>query len=47
MITKKELSLRICDLENNLEYVLQHLDDLERKVKKLRPKKEKKNETTK
>ena len=39
MITKKELSLRICDLEDNLEYVLQHLDDLEKKIKKLMSKK--------
>ena len=46
MITKKELSLRICDLEDNLEYVLQHLDDLEKKIKKLTPKKGK-NETKK
>lgn len=46
MVTKKELALRVCDLEDNLEYVLQHLDDIEKKVKKLMPKKVK-NETKK
>lgn len=35
MITKKELSLRICDLEDNVEYVLQHIEELEKNVKKL------------
>lgn len=41
MLSKKDLVLRICDLEMNIEYILDRLEKLEK------AKKGKKNETTK
>lgn len=42
MLSKKDLALRICDLEMNIEYILERLDEIEKVTKK-----GKKNETKK
>lgn len=41
MITKKELMTRICELEADVDYLLQMSNKLEKNLKKLEPKKEK------
>jgi hypothetical protein len=40
MITKKELMTRICILEGDVDYLLQMNDKLDKRLKKLEPKKE-------
>ena len=35
MITKKELAIRLCSVESDLEFALMNLHDLEKRVKKL------------
>lgn len=47
MITKKELMVRICELESDIEFVYKQLGDLDKRVKKLEPKKEKKSASKK
>ena len=34
MISKKELMLRLCDVESDIEFLYEHIDKLEKKVKK-------------
>lgn len=31
MLSKKDLALRICDLEMNIEYILDRLDEIEKR----------------
>lgn len=40
MITKRELITRICELEADVDFLLQMNEKLEKRVKKLEPKKE-------
>lgn len=39
MITKKELMFRICDNEANYEWLVMQFEELDKRVKKLEPKK--------
>ena len=39
MISKKELMTRLCSVETNLEFAMEEIDKLEKRVKKLEPKK--------
>ena len=41
MITKRELMARLCEVEADVDYLLQMNEKLEKRVKKLEPKKEK------
>lgn len=40
MLFRKEIGLRLCDLEQDIDYLVNKVEKLERKVKKLEPKKE-------
>lgn len=40
MITKRELMVRVCELEADVDFLLQMNDKLEKRIKKLEPKKE-------
>lgn len=40
MVSKRELATRICELEADVDYLIQMNDKLEKMVKKLEPKKE-------
>lgn len=42
MITKKEIMIRLCDVESSIEINYDKLKKLEKRVKALEPKKEKK-----
>lgn len=35
MISKKELAVRVCELESDIEFIYEQLGDLEKRVKKL------------
>lgn len=47
MITKKDILLWVCKLDDDYEELKGRLDAIEARVKKLEPKKGKKNETKK
>lgn len=40
MLFKREIGIRLCDLEQALDYLVNKVEKLERKIKKLEPKKE-------
>lgn len=44
MISKRELSIRLCEVETDIDFMMQEMDKLEKRIKKLEPKKGKKNE---
>lgn len=46
MITKKEIMMRLCEVENNIEWIMSCGDKFDERLKKLESKKGK-NETTK
>lgn len=39
MISKKELMIRLCEAENNIEWLFRQNESLEERIKKLEPKK--------
>ena len=47
MITKKEIMMRLCEAENNIEWLYGRLEAYEERLEKLESKKGKKDETTK
>lgn len=40
MLFKREIGIRLCDLEQDIDYLVNKVEKLERKIKKLEPKKE-------
>lgn len=40
MISKKDLEIRICHLEADIDFAMEEIDKLEKRIKKLEPKKE-------
>lgn len=47
MISKRDLAERLCEVEELVYYLSTDLDKLERRVKKLEPKKERKSKNAK
>ena len=47
MITKEDILLWVCKLDDDYDELKERLDAIEKRVKKLEPKKGKKNEVTK
>ena len=43
MICKKEIMIRLCEAETDIEFIYHQMDLLEKRLKKLEPKKEKKS----
>ena len=43
MISKKELATRLCQVEMDIDFIYEEFDKLEKRVKKLEPKKERKS----
>lgn len=40
MIRKKEIMIRLCEAETDIEFIYHQMDLLEKRIKKLEPKKE-------
>lgn len=47
MISKKDLAVRVCELEELVYYLSKDIDELKERVKKLEPKKERKAKSAK
>lgn len=47
MISKRELITRLCIVEADLDFAMEEIDKLEKRVKKLEPKKERKVKSAK
>lgn len=47
MISKKDLEIRICHLEADYDFAMEEIDKLEKRIKKLEPKKTRKTNDAK
>lgn len=47
MLSKKDMWFRLCDAEEQIEWLYERVDKLDKRIKKLEPKKEKKSATKK